>query len=116
MTTITKYLITRADREYIMNDIPDWVLADDNYKVTKLSSVLPQESVEKVIEEVEMLQQIYELDEKEIKDLKSKLEEAMEIIEVVHEFCSRDTDNILEAKGVLRLVADACAKWLKPSV
>lgn len=110
----TKYLVTRDSREYIFNDIPQWVAEDDNYKVTKLSSVAPVEAVEKAIEDVEILQQIYLLDEAEIKDLKSRLENALELVEVIYEFTNRDHESLLEARGTLRLVADSCKKWLSP--
>lgn len=110
----TKYVVTRDDREYVFNDLPDWVKEDSNYRVEKLSTVVPKEAVEAAIEDVEILQQIYLLDEAEIKDLKSRLENALELVEVIHEFTNRDHESLLEARGTLKLVADSCKKWLSP--
>ena len=112
----TKYLVTRDSREYIFNDIPEWVAEDSNYKVTKLSSVVTTESVQKAIEDVQILQELYELEEEQIARLKERLENALELVEVIYEFTSRDHASLLEAKGTLKLVADSCLKWLKPRV
>lgn len=129
---IIKYLITRDGREYILDAVPDWAKDDPEYKVTALAPVgtadmydqfiveLPKEvapslpNTDDTAERLSLLEQIYELEEKEIAMLKERLEDAVELVENIHEFASKQTNNIMESRGLLLLIAESCNKWLKP--
>jgi hypothetical protein len=110
----TKFIVSRDGREYIMDSVPEWAADSPDYKVEKLSSVTTKESIEEAIEEVKLLQEIYTLDEQEIARLKERLEEAVELVESIHAFASNQTNNIMESRGLLLLIAEACDKWLVP--
>ena len=109
------YLITCQDRSLFMRNKEDcsWAYLDDSYTVTELVAK-PQAKSDDTIERVEFLEELYVLEEQQISTLKAKLEDAVELIEVIYEFSSKDTNNLLEAKGLLHLVAEACGKWLAP--
>ena len=91
----------------------EWALSDPNYTVTELVAK-PEHKSDDTTERVEFLEELYALEEQQISTLKEKLEDAVELIEVIYEFSSKDTNNLLEAKGLLHLVAEACGKWLAP--
>jgi hypothetical protein len=120
-----KYLITRDGREYVLDVVPDWAVDNDEYKVEKLSSefimaalddatAIAQNVTDDTLERLHILEEIYELEENEISLLKSSLEEAVELVESIHEFASKQTNNIMESRGLLLLIAESCDKWLKP--
>ncbi len=118
-----KYLVTRDGREYVMDSVPDWAKDDPEYKIEKLSSVAPSPPVEVLVniadtddtaERIQLMEEIFELEEKEIAILKQRLEEALELVESIHEFASKQTNNIMESRGLLLLIVEACGKWLKP--
>lgn len=95
-----------------------WAYLDDEYTVTELVAKVAEEILETqptsddTQERLKLLEQIYELEEQQIAAMKAKLEEAMELVETIHEFASKDTNNIMESRGILRLVSEACARWL----
>lgn len=116
------YLISCQGRELFMRDKADcsWAYLDDEYTVTELVAKVSEESsetqpsVDEAQERLQLLEQIYELEEQQIASMKAKLEEAVELVESVHEFASKQTSNIMESRGLLLLIAEACSKWLKP--
>src|SRR5215217_4775286 len=99
------YLISCQDRSLFMRDKADcsWAYLDDEYTVTELVAKVGEEIAETqptsddTQERLELLEQIYELEEQQIASMKAKLEEAMELIETIHEFASKDTNNIMES-------------------
>ena len=113
------YLITCQDRSLFMRNKEDcsWAYLDDEYTVTELvarPSKEAQEPADETQERLQLLEQIYELEEQQIAAMKEKLEECMELIETIHEFASKQTNNIMESRGLLLLIAESCDKWLKP--
>lgn len=129
---IKGWLVERDGRTLFLRELVDWAIEDPEYKVTALiakpiADVYEQFMVEEPKEEapslpstddtaerLEILEQIYELEEKEIALLKERLEEAVELVESIHEFASKQTNNIMESRGLLLLIAESCQKWLKP--
>jgi hypothetical protein len=117
------YLISCQGRQLFMRDAADcsWAYLDDEYTVTELvarvgddvPNALPA-TTDDTIERMQILEQLYELEELQIAEMKSKLEEAVELAENIHLFASNQTTNIMEARGLLRLIAESCDKWLKP--
>lgn len=125
MTTIKGYLIERDNRNLFIRDLEEarWALEDSEYTVTPLvpksvADAYPQfvdpVKADETQERLELLEQIYELEEQQIASIKAKLEEAVELVESIHEFASKQTNNIMESRGLLLLIAEACDKWLKP--
>lgn len=121
MTKTMGYLVSCEDRNLFLRDRSDveWALADENYTVTELvakkadeSTLIP--STDDTQERLQLLEQIYELEEQQIAEMKHKLEEAVELVESIHEFASKQTNNIMESRGLLLLIAEACSKWLAP--
>lgn len=116
------YLISCQGRELFMRDKADcsWAYLDDEYTVTELvakvseESSATQHSTGETQERLQLLEQIYELEEQQIASMKAKLEEAVELVESIHEFASKQTNNIMESRGLLLLIAEACSKWLEP--
>jgi len=129
---IKGYLISRDGRELFLRELADWAVEDPEYKVTALiakpiADVYEQFIVEEPKEEapslpntddtqerIQLMNEIFELEEKEIALLKERLEEAVELVESIHLFSMNQTTNIMEARGLLRLIAEASNKWLKP--
>jgi hypothetical protein len=97
-----------------------WAYLDDEYIVTELVAKVGEESSEtqpstdETQERLQLLEQIYELEEQQIASMKAKLEETVELVESIHLFSMNQTTNIMEARGLLRLIAESCQKWLKP--
>lgn len=127
MTTIKGFLIERDGRSLFMREIQDWALEDSEYTVTPLVPLKAtdvdgqllieapaQPSTDDTQERLQLLEQIYELEEQQIAEMKHKLEEAVELVESIHEFASKQTNNIMESRGLLLLIAEACSKWLEP--
>lgn len=126
MTNIKGYLVECEGRSLFMRNKEDvlWAISDENYKVTPLAPLPPTDVYAEMsgaalvtndtVERLQLLEQIYELEEKEIGLLKERLEEAVELVESIHEFASKQTNNIMESRGLLLLIAEACQKWLRP--
>lgn len=126
MNNVKGFLIERDGRSLFVRELQDWALEDENYKVTPLvpikpADVLPEwsgtvvtQSTDDTQERLQLLEQIYELEELQMAEMKHKLEEAVELVESIHEFASKQTSNIMESRGLLLLIAEACDKWLKP--
>jgi hypothetical protein len=115
------YLISCEGRQLFMRDKADcsWAYLDDEYTVTELVAKAGEElidapSTDEAQERLQLLEQIYELEEQQIASMKYKLEEAMELVENIHLFASNQTTNIMEARGLLKLIAESCDRWLKP--
>ncbi len=120
------WLIECEGRSLFMREKGDvlWALEDPNYKVTPLVAgevyetfivALPVQQADDTAERLQILEEIYELEEEQIAQLKQRLEEAVELVENIHLFSMNQTTNIMEARGLLRLIAESCNKWLKPS-
>lgn len=127
MTNIKGYLVERDNRSLFIRNIEEasWALEDGDYIVTPLVPMRSTDVYEESIvdapqpnddtqERLQLLEQIYELEEQQIAEMKHKLEEAVELVESIHEFASKQTNNIMESRGLLLLIAEACNKWLKP--
>ncbi len=122
MTKTMGYLISCQGRELFMRDKADcgWAYLDDEYTVTELVAKtgkdVPemQPGTDATQERLELLEQIYALEELQPAVMRIKLEEAVELVESIHEFASKQTNNIMESRGLLLLIAEACQKWLKP--
>lgn len=121
------FLIERDGRSLFMKEVEAWAIEDVNYKVTPLVSGLMEDREEPLVleatslpstddtaERIQLMNEIFELEEKEIALLKERLEEAVELVESIHLFSMNQTTNIMEARGLLRLIAEASNKWLKP--
>lgn len=120
------FLIERDGRSLFMKEVEPWAIEDVNYKVTPLVSGLMEDREEPLVEapslqntdaaaeRIQLMNEIFELEEKEIALLKERLEEAVELVESIHEFASKQTNNIMESRGLLLLIASACDRWLKP--
>lgn len=120
MTTIKGYLIECQGRELFLRENVEWALEDSNYKVTPLvaqQTVLDTEilgETQPSFEDYrELTGQLYDVQKEHILSLENKLEEAVELVESIHEFCSKKTDNVLEMRGIMLLVSESCARWLK---
>lgn len=127
MSNIKGYLVERDNRSLFIRDIAEasWALEDGDYLVTPLVAMKPTDVYEQFVpdapqptdetqERLQLLEQIYELEEQQIAVMKSKLEEAVELVENIHLFASNQTINIMEARGLLKLIAESCDKWLRP--
>ena len=116
------YLISCQDRNLFMRDKADcsWAYLDDEYTVTELVAKAGEEipesprSVDETQERLQLLEQIYELEEQQIAAMKGTLESAVELIESICEFASKKTENVMELKGLMLLIAESCNEWLKP--
>lgn len=115
------YLIECQGRSLFMRDKADcsWAYLDSEYTVTELVAkardvVQEAHIVDDTQERLLLLEQIYELEEQQVTEMKNMLEEAVELVESIHEFASKQTNNIMESRGLLLLIAEACNKWLKP--
>lgn len=122
MTKTMGYLIACQGRTLFMRDKEDcsWAYLDDEYTVTELVAKAGEEVLDTQLpvddrtERLEILEELYELEELQIAEMKHKLEEAVELVESIHLFSMNQTTNIMEARGLLRLIAEASNKWLKP--
>lgn len=127
MSNIKGYLVERDNRSLFIRDIAEasWALEDGDYLVTPLVPMKSTDVYEQFVpnapqptdetqERLQLLEQIYELEEQQIAVMKSKLEEAVELVENIHLFASNQTINIMEARGLLKLIAESCDKWLRP--
>lgn len=115
------YLITCQDRSLFMREKSDcdWAYNDSEYKVTELVAKAGEEipevqTTDDTQERLQLLEELFELEENQIAQLKTRMEEALELVETVHEFASKQTNNIMESRGLLLLIAEACNKWLEP--
>lgn len=120
------FLIERDGRSLFMKEVEPWAIEDVNYKVTPLISGLMEDREDFPVklpdssetsesqERLELLEQIYELEEQQIAAMKSTLEGAVELIETISEFAAKKTDNVMELKGLMLLIAESCNEWLKP--
>lgn len=132
MTNIKGYLISRDGRELFLRELADWAVSDPEYEVTALvpmgkalvyDEFVAEEQKEEAPslldtddtqERIQLMNEIFELEEKEIAQLKERLEEVVELVESIYEFASKQTNNVMESRGLLLLIAEACDKWLKP--
>lgn len=123
MTKTMGYLVSCEGRQLFMRDRTDveWALSDSNYTVTELVAKKGEESVINIAsstddtqERLQLLEELFELEEVQIAQLKTRMEEAVELVESIHEFASKQTNNIMESRGLLLLIAEACSKWLMP--
>ena len=118
---IKGYLIEADGRSLFIRDRDSiqWAFDDENYDVTPLvpmpieSEKSPSMSVDEVKEQLKLMNDLFELEEKEIQILKDQLTEFVEVVESIHEFSSKVTDNGLEMKGLLKLIAETCGNLLK---
>ena len=110
------YLISCQGRELFLREKADasWAYIDDDYTVTELVAKHEQPTSDDTVERLQILEEIYELEEQQIAEMKGRLEEAVELVESIHLFSMNQTTNIMEARGLLRLIAESCQKWLKP--
>jgi hypothetical protein len=115
------YLISCQGRQLFMRDAADcsWAYLDDEYTVTELVAKAGEElidapSTDETQERLQLLEQIYELEEQQIAAMKGTLESAVELIESINEFASKKTENVMELKGLMLLIAESCREWLKP--
>lgn len=116
-TNVKGFLIERDGRSLFVRDRDeaDWAIQDPEYAVTRL---VPEEdaSVPPDFEEFKRLTtDLYDLQQSEISQLKTSLGEAVELIENIYEFSRKSTNNTLESKGLLMLIAEGCKKFLAPS-
>lgn len=100
-----------------------WAYIDDEYTVTELVAKVGEEplleehtSTDETQERLQLLEQIYELEEQQIAAMKGTLESAVELIESINEFASKKTENVMELKGLMLLIAESCNEWLKPKL
>lgn len=116
MTKTMGYLVACQGRTLFMREKEDcsWAYLDDEYTVTELVAKNDDHVIDDTAERLQILEEIYELEEKEISLLKGRLEEAVELVESIHLFSMNQTTNIMEARGLLKLIAEACNKWLSP--
>ena len=123
MTKTVGYLISCEGRTLFMRDKADayWAFIDDAYTVTELVARAGDESLleghpstDETQERLQLLEQIYELEEQQIAAMKETLESAVELIESINEFASKKTENVMELKGLMLLIAESCNEWLKP--
>lgn len=117
------YLISCEGRQLFMRDKADcsWAYLDDEYTVTELVAKPGEElvdapSTDETQERLQLLEQIYELEEQQIAAMKGTLESAVELIESINEFASKKTENVMELKGLMLLIAESCNEWLKPKL
>lgn len=110
------YLIECDGRSLFIRDKAEcqWAIDDPEYTVTELvpkgSEAVSQSSDD--AERIQLLEEIFTLEEQQIAQMKGSLEQAFELIESIHEFASKKTDNLIELKGLLLLIAESCDKWL----
>ena len=116
-----KYLVTRDDREYVMDSIPDWAQSEE-YKVEKLSSVgsgsVPDTTIintDDTAERIQLMNEIFELEEKEITQLKQQLEKFVEVVEGIVELTEVISQSSIENRSKLIVIGDSCKAILKPS-
>lgn len=127
MKTILGYLVERDNRSLFIRNINEaaWAMEDSEYTVTPLVPLPSTEFYEQFVvevpaqtddtqERIQLMNELFELQEVEISQLKHSLEEAVELVESIHEFASKQTQNIMESRGLLLLIAEACNKWLAP--
>lgn len=119
------FLIERDGRCLFMKEVEAWAIEDVNYKVTPLVSGLMEDREELVAEpsslpttddtqeRLQLLEELFELEEAQISQMKSKLEEFVELVEAIVDIAT-PTDNIIENKAKLLLIAESCKKLLKP--
>ncbi len=127
MKTILGYLVERDNRSLFIRNINEaaWAMEDIEYTVTPLVPLPSTEVYEQFVvdapvqtddtaERIQLMNELFELQETEISQLKHSLEEAVELVESIHEFASKQTNNIMESRGLLLLIVEACGRWLKP--
>jgi len=122
-SNIKGYLISCEGRQLFVRNFEDalWATEDSNYTVEALAPVSKDSALSSVEDSpqakfddyVKISSELYDLQQQHITHLQTRLEEAIELIESINEFSSKDTHNLLEAKGLLRVVAESCGKFLK---
>jgi hypothetical protein len=123
------FYVVRDSRDYFFKDLlPDWL--DENYQVVELvpkpaefvgplqpvvqvEQESPSMNVDEVKEQLKLMNDLFVLEELEIKQLKEQLSDFVEAVEAIHEFSSKVTDNSLEQRGLLKLIAETCGNLLK---
>lgn len=127
MTNIKGYLIECDGRSLFIRDREQigWAIDDHHYQVTPLVPLPPIDELSpeqenpvsmtsnEVKEQLKLMNDLFELEEKEIGLLKEQLTEFVEAVEAIHEFSSKVTDNTLEMKGLLKLIAETCGNLLR---
>lgn len=111
------WLVQCEGRTLFMREREDilWAIEDSNYTVTELVPKKAEEpTTDETQERLQLLEQIYELEELQIAAMKGTLESAVELIESISEFASKKTENVMELKGLMLLIAESCNKWLAP--
>jgi len=126
MKTILGYLVERDNRSLFIRNINEaaWAMEDTEYTVTPLvplesphpyeQFIEPPAQTDDTVERIQLMNELFELQEAEISQLKHSLEEAVELVESIHEFANKQTNNIMESRGLLLLIVEACGKWLQP--
>lgn len=115
------YLISCQGRQLFMRDAADcsWAYLDDEYTVTELVAKAGEEipetppATDDTVERMQILEQLYELEEQQIAEMRLKLEEFVELVEAIVDIAI-PTDNIIENKAKILLIAESCKKLLKP--
>lgn len=117
MTNIKGWLVERDGRALFLRELVDWAADDPEYTVTPLVAMHDNQvspSTDDTQERIQLMNELFDLQETEIAQLKHSLEEAVELVETIHEFASKQTNNIMESRGLLLLICESCDKWLKP--
>ena len=122
MSEVKGYLIECQGRELFLRDNIEWALEDNNYKVTPLiaqQTVLEGENPEQrdiSFEDYrEMAEELYKIHSEQLSSTKEILEDAIELLEGIADLASKKTDNLIEIRGLLELIAQDCKKFLSPS-
>jgi len=122
MSEVKGYLIECQGRELFLRDNIEWALEDNNYKVTPLvaqQTVLEGENPEQrdiSFEDYrEMAEELYKIHSEQLSSTKEILEDAIELLEGIADLASKKTDNLMEMRDLLALIAQDCKKFLAPS-
>jgi len=127
------YLLTTKDRSLFVRNREDigWADDDDGYEIKTLvaadeieptpQSVYEQPTVEdgKSSPEFdaykEIAEDLYRIQQEQLSSTKTMLEDAIELIEGIGELSAKKTENLMEMRGLLALIAQDCKKFLAPS-
>lgn len=116
MTTVYGYLITTADRSLFVRSLEDatWALEDPEYEVKTLIAQedLQETSSPDFDDYKEVAERLYIINQEQISSTKDMLETAVELIEGIGELSAKKTDNVMEMRGLLALIAQDCKKFL----
>jgi len=123
---IKGYLIETEGRSLFMREREqvEWALEDDRYTVTPLIGK-PQFYEQHIVEDgksspefdayKELAEDLYRIQQEQLSSTKTMLEDAIELIEGIGELSAKKTENLMEMRGLLALIAQDCKKFLAPS-